>query len=188
MTTIIWRIKTDWTIQLAWDKRTTTNNVRYRETCTKIIRLDDTLIGIAWDSIPIKLVEELHNKWKESDEWKEWLHSIIWCINFSNTIKENCNMKTKDYNPLVSVIFMNKDIQIEIDSSWQITHLKDVNMLSIGNWSELVDIINWVCTNEKVKYNIELEDYFEIISSLDNWTSKEFDLLEIIPDILIQTN
>lgn len=173
MTTIIAIKKWD-KIDLLADKRTSAGNI-YKDDTNKILLLWDTYIAKSWDSIHNCYVKELYDSWLSNQT--ETLETVSWCICFMKYLKENSNIDTDKTS--LSMIFINKKIQVAIDSIWQIEHIDDIWYLSIWSWSNIVDNIN---TTMKVHnwtwlYYLEYEDIYEIVSSIDNCTSKDFNYI-----------
>lgn len=202
MTTIIWRRLPDWTLQLAWDKRTTLWNWMYEDISNKVIQLDNILLGKAWDSLSVNLIKELYEEWKLSN-WKDkfitieneiyviTINSILDAIDFYNFIKKNCNIKNinnEDNEPSISFIILHKDFQIQIDNNWQVSELTNDWILTIWTWSPIALTLHWICKEWKFKTDLDFDDYFNIISSMDTYTSKKYNVIELLPKILIQTN
>ena len=191
MTTIIWRKDKNGKLTIAADKRSTIcftgNNWstnKFVDTQTKIYKFVDTknsynsfLLWIAWDSISNILVNEIHKTWTQSKEWKNWVDSVITAIQLLNCLKENSNKK----DPANAFMLLHKDFQIDMMSNWQVSEMK-WNVMSIWSWCFYFDSI--IASEElaKTKFNInnfELEDYFEIISTLDSYTSSTFEVLTL---------
>lgn len=181
MTTIIWKKLSDWTLVLASDKRITQFWWIYLDQATKIVTLDDKiLLWKAWDSISNKLTLELYNEWK--DKFPNWITSILESINFYNFVKKNCNIyniNTEEWKPNVSFLVFSKDFQIQIDNNWQVTELKKDWILTIWSWATIATILHSISKESKFKVDLLFEDYFNVISSLDINTSKEFETLFI---------
>lgn len=189
LTTLIWRKLSNWTLQLAWDKRMTDWFGMYRDTSTKVIQLDNILLGKAWDSLSVNLIKELYKLWKK--EMYEWINSILEAIDFYNFVKKNCNIKNinnENLEPNISFIILHKDFQIQIDNNWQVSELTNDWILTIWSWSSIASTLHWICKEWKFKTDLELNDYFDLVSSMDNSTSKKYDLIQLLPEILIQTN
>ena len=191
MTTIIWRKYKDWKLVIASDKRSTltlTNSEmevsKYSDDKTKIYKFVneknsyyDFLLWISWDALASSLVKELYEAWIQSEEWKNWIDSIVAAIQFTNCIKENCNIK----DPEIHFLIMNKKFQIDISCQWQVSEMLWDN-ISIWSWSYYFKSILASEELAKAKFNInnfELEDYFEIISTLDPYTSSTFEILTL---------
>lgn len=189
MTTIIGRKLPDWTLQLAWDKRTTLWNWIYEDTSNKVIQLDNILLGKAWDSLSVTLIKELYKLQKE--EMSKWINSILDAIDFYNFVKKNCNIKNinnEDNEPSISFIILHKDFQIQIDNNWQVSELTNNWILTIWTWSPIALTLHSISKEWKFKTDLEFDDYFNVISSMDAYTSKEYNVIELLPEILIQTN
>lgn len=183
MTTIIWRKLNDWTLEISWDKRTFFASWKYVDNTTKIIKLDNILLWKAWDAIDLNLIKELYNHFKEqklNNTKNEFcINSIIDSIEFINYIKSNCNIEVEWWLN-TSFMILHSDFQIVIEPSWQIVSIEDSWwILSIWSWSTIVDTIIKTFNSWKIKYKYELEDLYEIVSSIDPYTSKEFDVLNI---------
>lgn len=203
MTTIVWRKLKDWTLQIAWDKRITNADWIYIDSSIKIINLDNVLVWKAWDSISIQLLIEIYYKWKLSkmiddvqvvdhEDSRYYINSIMSAIDFWKYLKANCNIKNihnEWWEPLISLMILHNDFQIKIDANWQITELNDVeNLLSIWSWSNIVNAIIWIMKTNKWKYVFEIDDIFEIVSSMDSSTSRDYDILELKEWLLIHSN
>ena len=199
MTTIIGRKLPDWTLQLAWDKRTTLWNWMYEDISNKVIQLDNILLGKAWDSLSVNLIKELYEEWKLS-KWKDKLitieneiymitiNSILDAIDFYNFVKKNCNIKNinnEDNEPSISFIILHKDFQIQIDNNWQVSELTNDWILTIWTWSPIALTLHWICKEWKFKTDLDFDDYFNVISSMDAYTSKKYNVIELLPEILI---
>jgi len=185
MTTIIWRKLDNWIIQLAWDKRTVYWNNRYTDTSTKVIQLDNFLLWRAWDSMENSLIKEIYTNWKKT--YKLWITDIISAINFHTYLKENCNI-SYEWWPVLSIIIMTKEFQIIINDLWYVNSLeKNNNLLTIWTWSDIVNTAYNLSQEWKTKYELEFNDYFDLVNALDTWTSSSYDVVELLPDF-IQTN
>lgn len=204
MTTIIGRKLPDGTLQIAWDKRTTMSTWKYMDDQTKIIKLDNILLWKAGDSLSCKLITELYNKWKFIREleikkennievWSKiilWIDTVLEAIDFYNYVKDNCNINRQDWEKaLINFMILHKDFQILIEwsCSWQVTEMQ-WEIFSMWSWSDIVTTTYKISKEWKIKYNLELEDYYDIVSSMDTYTSKEFETLEMLPEILIHNN
>ena len=134
MTTIIWRKDKNGKLTIAADKRSTIcfsdnswSTSKFVDTQTKIYKFtniknscDSFLLWIAWDSISNILVNEIYKTWTQSEEWKNWVDSIITAIQFLNCLKENSNKKDPDN----AFMLLHKNFQIEMSSIWQISEMK----------------------------------------------------------------
>ena len=173
MTTIIALRK--WNeINILADKRSSAWNI-YKDDTNKILLLWDTYIGKSWDSIHNCYLKELYESWITNQI--ETLHTISWCISFIKYIKENSNIDTDKVS--ISMIFINKDLQICIDSMWQIDHIDDSWYLSMWSWSQIVDNIHTTMKvhNKTWLHYLSYNDIYEIVSSIDNYTSKHFNIV-----------
>lgn len=201
MTTIIGRKLPDGTLQIAWDKRTTMSNWKYIDDQTKVMRLDNILLWKAWDSLSYKLLNELYVQWKRLRVEKLWdltnslwvntpdvfINSILDSVDFFNYVKDNCNIQYEDWRKAIfSFMILHKDFQILIEwfSAWQVTEMQ-WEISSIWSWSDIVSTAYKISKEWKIKCDLELEDYYDLINSMDVYTSKEFDTLEMLPEILI---
>lgn len=201
MTTIIGRKLSDWTLQIAWDKRTTMSNWKYNDEQIKILRLDNILLGKAWDSLSCNLLIELYNKWKmireseikikcnlsDDDKVDCSIDSILEAIDFYNYVKDNCNIQWDDWRKaMFNFMILHKDFQILIEWTcmWQVTEMK-WEIFSMWSWSDIVETAYKISKEWKTKYNLEFEDYYNLVNSMDTFTSKDFDVLEMLPEIFI---
>lgn len=182
MTTIIWKRFKDWTMQIAWDKRTSLASWLYLDETNKIMQLDNTLLWKAWDSLSNTLIKELYFLWKKDNNCT-WINLITDAIDFYKFVKKSCNIyniHNEWWEPNISFILMNEMFQIQIDNNWQVTELKsNDDILVIWSWANIALTLNWISSKWKFKTDLTFDDYFEVISSLDLYTSKDFDMLEI---------
>lgn len=172
MTTIIW-IKEKNKLTIAWDYRTN-HSWYYTDTTNKIYKFWNLLIWRSWDNISCKLFNEIYNSYI----LEHWIISCIReCINFFNYVKTNCNIynSSNNWEPLIALMFLHKDFQIKIDWNWQTIEMKD-DILSMWSWYDIVTTLKAV--SKKIS-KLDLVDYFDTVSSLDLYTSKEFNTLEI---------
>lgn len=166
------------TLTLAADTKTTgwlesTNNY-----WDKILQLDDSLIWIAWTSIDKTLVKEIYNEWIKV-EWNS-LHKMMWVLDFINTLKLNCWMKMdKDENYNINLIIINKTLQVAVRSDWQIISMDERNILAIGSWWVYVYEIYTIWKEGRIKYNYNIQDYFDIVCLLDQYTNNKINSLTI---------
>ena len=191
MTTIIWRKDKNGKLTIAADKRSTIcfsdnswSTSKIVDNQTKIYKFEDKknsynsfLLWIAWDSMSNILVNEISKTWAGSEEWKHWVDSVVTAIQFLNCLKENSNKKDPDN----AFMLLHKNFQIEMSSIWQVSEMK-WNVMSIWSWCFYFDSIRASEALAKTKFNIdnfELEDYFEIISTLDPYTSSTFEVLTL---------
>ena len=78
--------------------------------------------------------------------------------------------------------------RLEWSCWWQVSELIEWKILTIWSWSNIANTFEQIVSLQKYKLDIEFEDYFDVISSMDWHTSKEFDVLTLLPDIKIETN
>lgn len=183
MTTIIGEKKLDGTLRIHGDKRTSYSNWIYEDGVRKIFKVsfnwNETLIARCGDSLNKSLFLEIIDSFKKENPDSR-LDNNFEAIKFFNHIKENSNINDCE----VWLIVMNHNIQLQINAAWQIDESKNW-YLYLGSWYNIM--LTFMKTIDNLKIDFEIEDIYDIISSLDYSTSREFDTLELLPDI-IQTN
>ena len=178
MTTIIW-IKDKDKLVLAADTKTTWWLELQNDYWDKILQLDDSLVWMSGTSIDKTLVKEIYTIWKDSKEWNS-LHNMMWVLNFTSTLKDNCWMKPdKDEELNIHFIIMNKTLQVTVRSDWQIISMDERNLLAIGSWWILVYEIYTIWKEWRIKYTYDIQDYFDIVSLLDQYTNNKINILTI---------
>ena len=139
---------------------------------TKIIQLWETLIWISWHTIDLKLIQELYNEWIKHDEWKQWFTSIIQCMKFISFIKENSWLK----EPSISVMILNKDVQVLINPEWYIENFK-WDYICSWSWSAYAYTI--LETLAQLWADIPLDKIIYIVSKLDDTVWISYDILKL---------
>lgn len=191
MTTIIWRKLKDWTLQIAWDKRTTFVSWIVKDLYTKVLNLDWTLVWKYWDTISYEFFKELYERWKVSVEWMELkLETISDAVHFYNFVKANSNMKNDkwEHDASIWLMFLNHNFQIHIEPNLQVNELASNWVLFWWSWSNILQTFDTIVAMPKFKYDVDFEDYYEVVSTLDPYTSREYDVLTLLPDINIESN
>lgn len=177
MTCIIWRKLIDWTLELSADTKTTWWIRRSSKWIRKIAKLWQVLYWASWDSISIDFITELFNFWITTEEWKHWIDSRINAIKFTNFVKENSNIKHHDNSMIdLSFIILHNDFQIEIYSNWQVL---DMVYWILSIWSGSPNVYCIHETSNHLWVELDIKDYYSIISKLDYRTWEEFISLKL---------
>ena len=170
------------------DKRIVGWSSGIKDTADKIIKLDNMLLGIAWDYIPMELIAELYSKWKSektsinfqiSTDHKLFVQpeTITEIVDFLDYIKDNSNIK--DCQAMFMVLTKTLGfIYMESGSIEMMTYRKwDEWILAMWDSSKLVYAYDNICKDRQI--TLADFDYFDIVSELDATVSKEFLALSI---------
>lgn len=139
----------------------------------KIIPLPDwTLFAMAWRRIEPEYILKLYKSFIIDN--LNGCKDIVWMINFTLTIKENSNIKDFENN-WNEYLFCNDKYIVKFYTNWAFEIKKTEDYLSIGSGSEIVAAA--IVTAKTKHIHLIPEDIFEIVSSMDNWTSPDFDFV-----------
>ena len=174
MTIIIWQCN-KWKLSIHWDKRLKWWHFNKRDDVVKITTLWETLFWFSWDYIWIEVVREIYDMWSNDENNKFNLTTLLWIQSFINTITENVLLD----KPEIAFIFMNEDIQVSIIDSWYIENMmffdKDNWLLLI--WSGTPYALANYATQLSHKWEVDIQEIFNVCSRFDNSCWKEYDSL-----------
>lgn len=159
------------------DKRIVGWSSGIKDTANKIIKLDYMLLGIAWDYIPMELINELYLKWKSEKMDIGFSETIIEIVDFLEYIKDNSNIK--GCQTMFMVLTRELWFIYMESGSIEMMDWKKNNEWTIAMWdsSKLVYALEDIAKDKSL--TLCDWDYFDIISTLDSSVSQEHLVLSI---------
>ena len=135
----------------------------------KIVKVDWNVIWIAWDTIPLRLVEQVYAIFKDTT-WD--LSTELNCIKFKELLETYAWIKEVS----ASMLIANKDLVLLLWGKNHIEYPKDWFM-AMWSWHIIALSLEEYFTKQKIKP--EMCDYFEVASALDDTISSDFDTIEV---------